>query len=115
LFASAVDVAFGVAFNIVTVIGVGSLFAFALAGPDDVDLSLFHFIASSPMLSSSGSSGINGDTVGIGLVAIAVGMIIGLLFFLNLIVLFVARFVLVSVVILGFLCMFPLVGSEMLV
>ena len=40
LFASAVDVAFGVAFNIVIVIGFGSLIAFAFAGPPDFDVSL---------------------------------------------------------------------------
>jgi len=60
------------------------LVPFVLAGPVEFDLFLFGFIASSPMFSSSGSSGINGVTVGIGLVAMVEGITVGFIVFLKL-------------------------------
>ena len=67
------------------------------------------------MFSSSVSSGSCGATVGIGIVAIVDGMVVGFIVFLNLIVLFVVRFVLVFLASLVFLCILGLVQLKMLV
>ena len=83
LFAHASDVAFGVA-PIIVILMCGTLFAFAFTGSPDFDRSPFEFISASPIFSSWGSSGIAGVTVGIGIVAIIVGIVVRFNVFLTL-------------------------------